>query len=58
MAMKRIYETTWYVRVASLLVAVWAVWLLAFNVWSLTVDEPRSETRTPATRSCRYWPSS
>ena len=37
--MKTLRETTWYVRVASLLVAVWAVWVVAFGVWAWTVPE-------------------
>lgn len=37
--MKTLREKPWYVRVASLLVAVWAVWLLAFVVWGWTIEE-------------------
>ena len=38
-------ESPSYVRVASLLVAVWAVWLLAFVVWAWTVPELKSMLR-------------
>jgi hypothetical protein len=40
--MKRLRETSSNVLVALLLAAVWAVWLLAFNVWSWNVSELRS----------------
>jgi hypothetical protein len=40
--MKSLREKPWNIRVALLLVAVWAIWLLAFNVWSWNVSELRS----------------
>jgi hypothetical protein len=42
-AVKSWSEMRWHVRVAGLLVAVWAVWLCAFVVWGWTIDEWGSE---------------
>jgi len=39
---KHLRAASWTVRAALLLVAVWAVWLLAFVVWALTVPELKS----------------
>jgi len=41
-APERLREQPWYLRVALLLIAGWAVWLLAFNVWAWTVSELKS----------------
>ena len=41
--MKTLREKPWSVRVALLLAAVWAVWLLAFNVWAMNIEELQTE---------------
>ena len=41
--MKRLREAPVFVRVALLLVAVWAVWLLAFVVWAANTAELQTE---------------
>jgi hypothetical protein len=41
-SVKHLRAASWTVRAALLLVAVWAVWLLAFVVWALTVPELKS----------------
>ena len=43
--MTRLRETPTYVRASLLLVAVWAVWVVAFNVWAWTVPELASPNR-------------